>query len=68
MALTTIEANGVEAASAAGGRTGRAGRLRRAGGVVPRRDPGLKSWTDDYASILPLLEDWQAWLPGVLKP
>ncbi|HEX2762273.1 MAG TPA: fused MFS/spermidine synthase [Allosphingosinicella sp.] len=25
-------------------------------------------WTDDYASILPLLEDWRAWLPDTLKP
>ncbi|HEX8449509.1 MAG TPA: fused MFS/spermidine synthase, partial [Allosphingosinicella sp.] len=32
------------------------------------RRPGFPGWTDDYASILPLLEDWQAWLPGVLKP
>jgi spermidine synthase len=30
--------------------------------------PGFEGWTDDYASILPLLEDWNAWLPGVLKP
>jgi SAM-dependent methyltransferase len=30
--------------------------------------PGFPGWTDDYASILPLLEDWDAWLPGVLKP
>ncbi|HEU0099819.1 MAG TPA: fused MFS/spermidine synthase [Allosphingosinicella sp.] len=30
--------------------------------------PGFPGWTDDYASILPLLEDWRAWLPGVLKP
>jgi hypothetical protein len=30
--------------------------------------PGFPGWTDDYASILPLLEDWHAWLPGVLKP
>jgi SAM-dependent methyltransferase len=30
--------------------------------------PGFPGWTDDYASILPLLEDWGAWLPGVLKP
>ncbi len=29
--------------------------------------PGFAGWTDDYASILPLLEDWDAWLPGVLK-
>jgi SAM-dependent methyltransferase len=34
--------------------------------LLGRRDfPG---WTDDYASLLPLLEDWNAWLPGVLKP
>jgi spermidine synthase len=32
------------------------------------RRPGFPGWTDDYASILPLLEDWQAWLPGVLRP
>jgi spermidine synthase len=30
--------------------------------------PGFPGWTDDYASILPLLEGWNAWLPGVLKP
>ena len=30
--------------------------------------PGFPGWTDDYASVLPLLEDWNAWLPGVLKP
>lgn len=30
--------------------------------------PGFPGWTDDYASILPLLEDWSAWLPGILKP
>ncbi len=30
--------------------------------------PGFPGWTDDYASILPLLEGWDAWLPGVLKP
>jgi SAM-dependent methyltransferase/lipoprotein signal peptidase len=33
-----------------------------------RRRPGFPGWTDDYASILPLLEGWQAWLPGVLRP
>ncbi|HEX8380280.1 MAG TPA: fused MFS/spermidine synthase [Allosphingosinicella sp.] len=33
-----------------------------------RGRPGFPGWTDDYASILPLLEDWPAWLPGVLKP
>ena len=32
-----------------------------------RSRPGFAGWTDDYASILPLLEDWNAWLPGVLK-
>jgi SAM-dependent methyltransferase len=32
-----------------------------------RRRPGFTGWTDDYASILPVLEDWHAWLPGVLK-
>ena len=30
-----------------------------------RRRPGFTGWTDDYASILPVLEDWSAWLPGV---
>lgn len=33
-----------------------------------RGRPGFPGWTDDYASILPLLEDWHAWLPGLLKP
>jgi spermidine synthase len=33
-----------------------------------RGRPGFPGWTDDYASILPLLEDWHAWLPGVLRP
>jgi hypothetical protein len=32
-----------------------------------RRRPGFAGWTDDYASILPVLGDWHAWLPGVLK-
>ncbi|MEA3063611.1 MAG: hypothetical protein QOJ27_39 [Sphingomonadales bacterium] len=32
-----------------------------------RSRPGFQGWTDDYASILPLLEDWHAWLPGVFK-
>ncbi|HEX8573979.1 MAG TPA: fused MFS/spermidine synthase [Allosphingosinicella sp.] len=32
-----------------------------------RGRPGFPGWTDDYASILPLLEDWNAWLPGMLK-
>ena len=29
--------------------------------LVPRR--GFPGWTDDYASILPLLEDWRNWVP-----
>jgi hypothetical protein len=29
---------------------------------------GFDGWSDDYASILPLLEDWRAWLPDALKP
>jgi len=33
-----------------------------------RRRPGFTGWTDDYASILPVLEDWRAWLPAMLKP
>jgi SAM-dependent methyltransferase len=33
-----------------------------------RQRPGFPGWTDDYASILPVLEDWHAWLPGMLKP
>ena len=33
-----------------------------------RGRPGFPGWTDDYASILPLLEEWPAWLPGVLRP
>ena len=24
---------------------------------------GFPGWTDDYASILPLLEDWRNWVP-----
>jgi hypothetical protein len=28
-----------------------------------RRRPGFAGWTDDHASILPLLEDWRNWLP-----
>lgn len=28
----------------------------------------FEGWSDDYASILPLLEDWGAWLPDTLKP
>jgi SAM-dependent methyltransferase len=29
--------------------------------------PDFAGWTDDYASILPVLEDWSAWLPGMFK-
>jgi spermidine synthase len=32
-----------------------------------RARPGFAGWTDDYASILPVLEDMRAWLPAVLK-
>jgi SAM-dependent methyltransferase len=32
-----------------------------------RSRPGFAGWTDDYASILPVLEGWRAWLPGVFK-
>jgi spermidine synthase len=32
-----------------------------------RARPGFPAWTDDYASILPILENWQAWLPFGLK-
>jgi SAM-dependent methyltransferase len=28
---------------------------------------GFAGWTDDYASILPLLEDWRNWVPDVMK-
>jgi spermidine synthase len=28
---------------------------------------GFPGWTDDYASILPLLADWHAWLPATLR-
>ncbi|MEA3034571.1 MAG: hypothetical protein QOH04_330 [Sphingomonadales bacterium] len=28
-----------------------------------RPRPGFAGWTDDHASILPLLEDWRKWLP-----
>ncbi|HEY0113068.1 MAG TPA: fused MFS/spermidine synthase [Allosphingosinicella sp.] len=30
--------------------------------------PGFAGWTDDYSSILAVLEDWRAWLPDILKP
>lgn len=32
-----------------------------------RSRPGFTGWTDDYASILPVLEGWNAWLPGMFK-
>jgi hypothetical protein len=32
-----------------------------------RLRPGFSGWSDDYASILPLLEDWSNWAPDVLK-
>jgi spermidine synthase len=28
---------------------------------------GFPGWTDNYASILPLLEDWRNWVPDVMK-
>ncbi|HEY0044383.1 MAG TPA: fused MFS/spermidine synthase [Allosphingosinicella sp.] len=35
------------------------------GELAGRRNfPG---WSDDYASILPLIEEWRAWLPPVLR-
>jgi spermidine synthase len=32
-----------------------------------RPRPGFAGWSDDYASILPLLEDWRNWAPDALK-
>ena len=32
-----------------------------------RARPGFEGWTDDYATILPLLEGWSAFAPEVLK-
>jgi SAM-dependent methyltransferase len=29
--------------------------------------PGFAGWSDDYASILPLLEDWSNWVPDILE-
>jgi SAM-dependent methyltransferase len=46
-------------------------RLRLASGPdrllwLPLKErPGFAGWTDDHASILPLLEDWRSWLPAV---
>ena len=28
---------------------------------------GFAGWSDDYATILPLLEDWRNWVPDVMK-
>jgi hypothetical protein len=28
---------------------------------------GFAGWSDDYASILPLLEDWRNWVPDAIK-
>lgn len=46
-------------------------RLRQASGAdralwLPLKErPGFRGWTDDHASILPLLEDWRSWLPAL---
>jgi hypothetical protein len=29
--------------------------------------PGFAGWTDDHASILPLLEDWRNWVPASVQ-
>jgi len=29
--------------------------------------PGFPGWTDDYSSIIPLLEDWRNWVPDAIK-
>ncbi|HEY7810151.1 MAG TPA: fused MFS/spermidine synthase [Allosphingosinicella sp.] len=29
--------------------------------------PGFPGWSDDYATIIPLLEDWRNWVPDSLK-
>ena len=45
-------------------------RLRQAGGptAAPWRPliakPGFAGWTDDHASVLPVLDNWHHWLPG----
>jgi hypothetical protein len=33
--------------------------------LVARKD--FEGWTDDHATILPLLEDWRNWVPDVMK-
>ena len=48
-------------------------RLRQASGAdaalwLPLQvRPGFRGWTDDHASILPLLEDWRNWLPPAAR-
>ena len=32
--------------------------------VTLRPRPGFAGWTDDHASILPILEGWRSWLPA----
>jgi spermidine synthase len=29
--------------------------------------PGFPGWSDDYATIIPLLEDWRNWVPDAIK-
>ena len=29
--------------------------------------PGFAGWTDDHASILPLLQDWRNWVPPSVR-
>jgi spermidine synthase len=29
--------------------------------------PGFAGWSDDYATIIPLLEDWRNWVPDAIK-
>jgi SAM-dependent methyltransferase len=33
-----------------------------------RARPHFRGWSDDHASILPLLEDWRNWLPPAIAP
>jgi SAM-dependent methyltransferase/lipoprotein signal peptidase len=32
-----------------------------------RERPGFAGWTDDHASIIPVLESWRAWVPDMLE-
>ena len=32
-----------------------------------RERPGFSGWSDDHASILPLLEDWHNFMPTILR-